>query len=73
MTEGVVALNRKDLQTAAVLGVPKANLAIAGVGVKLIFRKRIEEASEDARFVSNLGMSDFFVHGTPMSFSTDNY
>ena len=69
----MVALNRNDLQAAAVLGVPKANLAIEGVRVKLILRKGIEEASEDARLVSNLGMSDLTVHLPPMSFSIDSY
>lgn len=73
LTEGVVAFDRHDLQTPAVLGVPETNLAIAGVGVELIFGKGVEEAPENARFVSNLGMSDSFVHSTPMSFSIDSY
>ena len=73
LAEGVVAFDRHDLQTPAVLGVPEANLAIARVGVELVFGKWIEEAPENAGLVSNLGMSDSFVHNTPMSFSNDNY
>ena len=73
LAEGLVAFDRHDLQTPAVLGVPEANLAIARVGVELIFGKWVEKAPEDARLVSNLGMSDFFVHNTPMSFSNDSY
>lgn len=73
LTEGLVALDRNDLQAAAVLGVPETNLAIAGVRVELIFGKGVEEASEDASLVSNLGMSDPEVNLSPMSFSIDSY